>query len=178
MSSHREAEVLATFGRGLLLRLDDGTLQSARPFGRRLVIVCGDRVACDTDSHGEWLVREVRPRRSSLWRSNARGDSELLAANLDLLCVVIAPAPAPDLFMVDRYLCAARSAGLDALLILNKCDLPLDPADEAGLAQFAALGLTAVRVAHVKAPASKRWNGGWPATPRRSLGSPASANRR
>jgi ribosome biogenesis GTPase / thiamine phosphate phosphatase len=141
-----EAEVLATFGRGVLLRLADGSTQAARPFGRKLVIVCGDRVQCETDSHGECLVREVLPRRSSLWRSNARGDSELLAANLDVLCVVLAAAPTPDFFMVDRYLSAASSAGLEGVLVVNKADLPLGPADETELTTYARLGYTVLRV--------------------------------
>jgi ribosome biogenesis GTPase len=147
MIASREAEVLATFGRGLLLRFEDGTLHTARPFGRKLVIVCGDRVACETDSHGEWLVREVRPRRSALWRTNARGGSELLAANLDLLCVVVAARPEPDLFVVDRFLCAARSAGLESALLANKSDLPLDAAAESGLSVYASLGIPVVRLA-------------------------------
>jgi ribosome biogenesis GTPase len=146
MSSPREAEVLATFGRGVLLRLADGSLQQARPFGRRLVIVCGDRVRCESDEHGETLVREVLPRRSALWRSNARGGSEIIAANLDLLCVVIAPRPEPDLFLVDRYLCAARSAGLAAVLVANKADLAFDPATAAGLAELEAIGVPSFRV--------------------------------
>lgn len=146
MTESFEAEVLATFGRGLLLQLADGRTESARPFGRRLTIVCGDRVRCARDAHGELLANEVLPRRSALWRSNARGDSEVLVANLDLLCVVVAPAPAPDFFMVDRYLCAAESAGLRALLVLNKCDLdpPPDAADE--FASYAALGYPTLRV--------------------------------
>lgn len=142
----REAEVLATFGRGLLLRLADGSLRQARPFGRKLVIVCGDRVRFETDAHGETLVREVLPRRSALWRSNARGGSELLAANLDLLCVVLAPLPAPDFFVVDRYLCAARSAGMAGALVVNKHDLAVDGGVDAEIGRFATLGYPVLRV--------------------------------
>ena len=147
MAPPSEAEVLATFGRSVLLRLADGTLLQARPFGRRLVIVCGDRVRFDTETHGDALVREVLPRRTALWRSNARGDSELLAANLDLLCIVLAPLPEPDFFVVDRYLSAARSAGLDAALILNKDDLPRTAAIDAEMAHYASLGHPVLRVA-------------------------------
>lgn len=145
MSETLEAEVLATYGRGLLLQLPDGRAESARPFGRRLSIVCGDRVRCAHDSHGELLANEVLPRRSALWRSNARGDSEVVLANLDLLCVILASAPAPDFFMVDRYLCAAESAGLSALVVLNKSDLeaPRDAAVE--FANYAALGYPVLR---------------------------------
>ena len=141
-----EAEVLATFGRRLLLQLPDGTLRQARPFGRRLVIACGDRVVCDEDAHGETMAREVLPRRSALWRTNGRGDGELIAANLDRLCVVLAPRPEPDFFIVDRYLCAARSANLEATLIVNKCDLPLSEAAAVELETYRSLAIPVLTV--------------------------------
>jgi putative ribosome biogenesis GTPase RsgA len=37
---------------------------------------------------------------------------------------VIAPAPVPDLFVADRYVAAAASLGIEALIALNKIDLP------------------------------------------------------
>lgn len=141
-----EAEVLATFGRRLLLQLPDGSLRQARPFGRRLVIVCGDRVVCDEDAHGETMAREVLPRRSALWRTNGRGEGELIAANLDRLCVVLAPLPEPDFFMVDRYLAAARSASLEATLIVNKCDLPLSDDAAGELATYRSLDIPVMTV--------------------------------
>ena len=120
-----EAQVIAAFGRHLIVRDDAGREHAARPFGRRLAIVCGDRLRCRTDeSHGEVHAIEVLPRRSALLRSSARGDPEAIVANISLLAVVVAPAPAPDLFMVDRYLCAAASNSIHALLVLNKADLP------------------------------------------------------
>ncbi|MET0293338.1 MAG: ribosome small subunit-dependent GTPase A [Steroidobacteraceae bacterium] len=146
MSMPIEAEVLATFGRGLLLQLADGSLRPARPFGRRLVIVCGDRVTCDEDAHGELLVREVLERRSALWRTNGRGDGELIAANLDRLCVVLAPRPEPDFFIVDRYLCAARSASLEAAVVVNKCDLPLSDGAAGELANYTSIGYPVMTV--------------------------------
>src|SRR6185437_4102281 len=81
----------------------------------------------------------TEPRSSALYRSNARGDGELIAANVTLLLVVFAPEPQPDLFVVDRYLCAARSAGIDALILRNKCEL-VDESLREELAVFAAAG--------------------------------------
>jgi len=117
------AEVIATYGRHLLLRDAHGTLRKARPFGRELDIVCGDRVQCE--QHGtELLVSAALPRARLLRRSTARGRSEPLAANLTQLAVVVAPLPAPDLFLLDRYLCAAESIGAQALIVMNKDDIP------------------------------------------------------
>jgi ribosome biogenesis GTPase len=117
------AEVIATFGRHLLLRDADGTQYKARPVGRKLEIVCGDRVECES-TRGEVLVRSTLPRATFLRRTNLRGRSEPFAANLTQIAVVVAARPAPDLFLLDRYLCAAECAGLKGLIVANKSDLP------------------------------------------------------
>jgi ribosome biogenesis GTPase len=140
------AEVIASFGRHLLLRDQAGHLHKARPMGRSLDIVCGDQVQCAEDSGAEVLVDAVLPRRTQLRRSSLRGRSETLAANLTQLAVVLAPVPEPDLFMVDRYVCAAECAGLRALLILNKDDLPVPPELTAGLALYGRLGYEVLSV--------------------------------
>jgi len=86
-------------------------------------------------------AQRVTPRRTALYRSNARGRSELVAANLSLLVVVVAPSPAPDLFLVDRYLAAADCAGMGALLLANKSDQAFEAEAEAGLSEYAAIGV-------------------------------------
>ena len=54
--------------------------------------VCGDEVDCEYDAlHQELRVVALAPRSSSLYRSNARGKSEPVAANLSLLAIVVAP---------------------------------------------------------------------------------------
>lgn len=122
-----EGDVIAAFGRHVIVRgapaSGRGELR-ARPSGRRLVVVCGDRVRCQADpTHNEVLIVEVLPRRSLLARSSVRGDSEPIVANITQLVVVIAPVPQPDFFMVDRYLCAATSAGVMGAVAVNKSDL-------------------------------------------------------
>ncbi len=126
-----DALVTAAFGRHLLVRNVAGEELKARPFGRGLSVVCGDRVRCRMDgspsAQGETHVLEVLPRSSCLYRSNARGGPEPVVANLSLLMIVIAPNPAPDLFVVDRYLSAALSAGVPATLLVNKRELGITP---------------------------------------------------
>jgi ribosome biogenesis GTPase len=125
------AEVVAAFGRHLLVRSADERELRARPAGRRLSIVCGDRVRCTFDrAHDEVLVVEVVPRRTLLARASLRGGSEPVVANISQLVVVIAPVPVPDFFIVDRYLCAATAAGISGAIAVNKSDLPDKVADE------------------------------------------------
>jgi ribosome biogenesis GTPase len=117
-----DAEVIAAFGRHLIVRAGDRELR-ARPAGRRLSIVCGDRVRCEPVNDTEALVIEVLPRRTLLARANQRGESEPVVANITRLVVVVAPIPSPDFFIVDRYLCAATAAGIAGALAVNKSDL-------------------------------------------------------
>jgi ribosome biogenesis GTPase len=94
--------------------------------------------------HGEAHVLAVLPRRSALERSNARGGGETVVANLTLLAVVVAPLPAPDWFVTDRYLAAASSAGLAAVVVLNKSDLGCAPPLLQELAAYRAAGYAAI----------------------------------
>jgi ribosome biogenesis GTPase len=142
------AEVIATYGRHLLLRDATGERRMARPMGRHLEIVCGDRVQCRAEGD-ELLAESILPRRSFLRRSTLRGRSEPLAANLSQLAVIVAPVPAPDLFLIDRYLCAAASAPMHAIIVLNKCDLPAAAAVRQELEPYISLGYEVLAVSAV-----------------------------
>ncbi len=143
-AGHR-ALVLVAHGPSAQVRLSDGTETLARAAGRDLQFVCGDEVRCDLDvQHAQWLIQQVTARRSALYRSNARGRAELVAANLTLLVVVLAPQPQPDLFLVDRYLAAASSAGLDSLLVGNKADQPFDGELQQELTALSAMGCATI----------------------------------
>lgn len=78
--------------------------------------VVGDQVSV----HGEVLTRH--PRSTELRRRDVRGGVHLVAANLDVLGIVVAPL-SPTGF-IDRAVVAARAAGLDPFVVVNKCDLP------------------------------------------------------
>jgi ribosome biogenesis GTPase / thiamine phosphate phosphatase len=145
------ARVTVTHRRLLHVRSEDGREAVARPARRELSIVCGDFVRCELDArHDELNVVAVEARSSALYRTNARGGSELLAANLSLLLVVVAPLPQPDFFVVDRYLCAAQCAGLGAAVVLNKSELAIDPDIERELAAYGAAGYRCLRVSALR----------------------------
>jgi ribosome biogenesis GTPase / thiamine phosphate phosphatase len=136
-----DARVIAAFGRHLLVQEASGRTLKARPFGRDLGAVCGDEVRCRNDPrHGEVHVIEVLPRRTALYRSNARGGVEPVLANISRLLIVIAPVPPPDPFVADRYLAAAESAGIPATPVLNKAELGTDAALRTQLDVYAAVG--------------------------------------
>jgi ribosome biogenesis GTPase / thiamine phosphate phosphatase len=138
-------QVIATFGRHLIVRAAGGAELRARPFGRSLDVVCGDDVRCRIDArHDEAHVVTVLPRRSVLWRTSKRGSAQAVVANLTQLLVVLAPLPAPDLFVVDRYLAAATAAGVPATLVVNKSELGIAATLGMELAAYAAAGYGAL----------------------------------
>jgi ribosome biogenesis GTPase len=131
------AQVIAVHRRLLYLRAPDGAERPARIGSRGLSVVCGDRVQCRYDSHhAEWNVIATEPRANGLYRTNSRGGGELIAANLTQLLVVVAALPATDFFLIDRYLCAAQSSGIAALVVLNKCELPLPTQSDSELVTY------------------------------------------
>jgi ribosome biogenesis GTPase len=141
-----EAQIIAVFGRDMLVRDAGGKESRARVRGRRLVVVCGDNVVCEVDAaHDEINVERALPRRTALYRSNLRGLAEPVVANVSRLFVVLAPKPLPDFFVVDRYLSAADSAGIAGTLVLNKSDLEIDDAFSAELAAYEAAGIGTIR---------------------------------
>ncbi|OYV75845.1 MAG: ribosome small subunit-dependent GTPase A [Chromatiales bacterium 21-64-14] len=85
--------------------------------------VCGDRIRWRPTGAGAGVLTALEPRRSLLARPDARGRLRPLAANVDQLVVVVAPAPPAGPDLIDRYLIAAEHEGLAALLLLHKEDL-------------------------------------------------------
>jgi len=137
--------VTAARGHRLELEAADGRRLPARTKGKKLRVVCGDRVAAGPIAgEADWLVTEVAPRDNVLARIDGRGRPEKLAANLGQLVVTAAVLPEPDWFIVDRYLCAAELMDIRAAVVLNKIDL--DPAGPEELAGYASLGYPVLRV--------------------------------
>jgi ribosome biogenesis GTPase len=138
--------VLASYGRGVLVQSGAAALACGLT-GRKQRIVCGDRVTWSYPPAADGpSVQSVEPRRNLIERIDARGRAEPVAANVDRLAVVVAPEPAPDWFLVDRYLAAALLKELDALIIVNKQDLGTDGLQNE-LAAYRQLRVTCVETA-------------------------------
>jgi ribosome biogenesis GTPase len=133
--------VIASHGRHLLVETADGERHACTLFGRRLDAVCGDEVRWRrAGQRGHGVVVERLPRRTTLARSDARGRSEAIVANLTQLVVVSAGLPKPDFFVIDRYLAAGESSGIDCLVVLNKIDLPASREALAEIENYTAMG--------------------------------------
>ncbi len=97
------------------------------------------------------VVHEVLPRSSQLERMDnkgkGRGQTHVLAANVDQIFIIAAPLPPLNTTLVDRYLLSAQSMGLPITIVFNKLDLgsggDVDPKNvgyEAVLAEYKRLG--------------------------------------
>ncbi len=140
--------VTACFGHRFELASIAGNGQSqsqARTRGKRLRPVSGDLVvASPLPGEDDWLIERICSRDNALTRPDSRGRREVLAANIDLMAVVVAPEPAPDFYIVDRYLAAARLMPCEAAVVWNKSDLGAAPE---ALAVYAALGYPVIECA-------------------------------
>lgn len=140
-----QGSVLASFGRGALVQTGTEVLHCGL-LGRKLRLVCGDGVSWrwspGTDGP---VVDGVQPRRNLIERIDARGRAEPVAANIDRLAVVVAPEPAPDWFLVDRYFAGAALCDAAALLVINKDDLPADSLS-AEIETYRALGVPSLHL--------------------------------
>jgi ribosome biogenesis GTPase len=148
--------VIASHGRDATVLGEHGERVHCRLHGRRLEVVCGDHVRWRPGSTegGAGVIVEVLPRARVLWRISSRGEAEPVAANLTQLVAVVAPVPAPDFGLCDRYLAAAEWNGLAACVVANKCDLDgAAAALDAPLADYARIGYPVLR-------ASQRLPGG------------------
>jgi ribosome biogenesis GTPase / thiamine phosphate phosphatase len=137
--------VLASYGRGALVQASGGSVRCGL-LGRKLRVVCGDRVtwAYQPSADGP-SVESIEPRRNLIERIDARGRAEPVAANIDRLAIVVAEQPVPDWFLVDRYWAGAVLKDLDTFVIVNKIDLGTDSI-ESELEEYRKLHLACVQV--------------------------------
>jgi ribosome biogenesis GTPase len=89
-------------------------------------IAIGDQVRFVDPGDGTGLIVEVLPRQNKLVRRAAgpRPLEQVIVANVDQVIPVFAAAfPEPKWELLDRYLAAAESQGLRALICITKLDL-------------------------------------------------------
>jgi len=96
-------------------------VESAKKQRRTDPISVGDRVEIDTDLK---MIEAVAVRRSELSRTSpSRRGQHTLVANLDQTLLVCAVEPAPDLWLLDRFIVMVEAADIDVVIVVNKIDL-------------------------------------------------------
>ncbi|MCK5881229.1 MAG: small ribosomal subunit biogenesis GTPase RsgA [Sinobacterium sp.] len=86
-------------------------------------ITVGDKAIWRSTPEGRGVVVAIEPRTSEIIRPDGLGKLKSAAANIDQVFIVIATEPEAHPTLIDRYLLACEHAGIEAAIVLNKCDL-------------------------------------------------------
>ena len=147
-----EALVLVSYGAQGVVLLPDGERKRCkfrRKVGRPF---CGDRVLVGRADDASLVVESILPRDNCFVRADEHQRQHVIAANLDQVLIVVAAAPLPSRDLMERYLLAVHSLGIEPIIVLNKTDLEV-AADEtaagakvlAHMPDYEALGYTVIR---------------------------------
>jgi len=116
-------------------------------------LVCGDYVTWQAANEYNGIIVAMQPRRSLLARPGYHHRLKPIAANIDQILVVIAPQPAMDEDLINRYLVAATLTNIPPVIVLNKVDLLTDKAlrtTQHRLQVYQQLGYAAVQASTVQ----------------------------
>lgn len=157
--SQTEALVLVSYGAQGVVLLADGERKRCK-FRRRVGRpYCGDRVLVARADHASLVVESILPRKNQFVRADERQRQHVIAANLDQVLIVVAVAPLPSRDLMERYLLAVHSLGIEPVIVYNKTDLELAEDETAAGATVLAhmpdyedLGYTVIRTSCKTAP--------------------------
>jgi ribosome biogenesis GTPase len=116
-------ELACTYRRSAVV----GAQTGSEELRERSPVAVGDRVQVEVIGSTDGVIEAACARKKSLLRpapGREEGNLHVVAANIDLLCIVTAardPAFSPGL--VDRFLIAAALEGIEPVLCINKIDL-------------------------------------------------------
>ncbi|MDE3011843.1 MAG: ribosome small subunit-dependent GTPase A [Pseudomonadota bacterium] len=132
--------VVASFGRRHEVRDAEGRVWACVRRGRQQDVACGDLVRFAVTAPGQGVTEGVEARSSLLYRSDAFRQ-KVLAANADLVVVVVAGRPMFREILLTRCLAAAAAAGIEVLIACNKQDLAESAEAMAQLDYYRNLGI-------------------------------------
>ncbi|MCF7528972.1 ribosome small subunit-dependent GTPase A [Neisseria lisongii] len=133
------AQIITSYGRRYIVRTQDGNTYDATTRKKRVDFACGDFVRISPINGEQAVIEDFLPRQSLLYRQDA-WKTKLIAANVDRLFIVLAASPSPSETFVQRALLAAEAAQIDAVIVLNKADLPETAVWREKLAFYQTLG--------------------------------------
>ena len=97
------------------------------PRAHDLSLVVGDWISIVEDD-GHWRIDERLPRRTTIERAAASGrsESQVMAANVDVVFVAMPVVPEPKLALVERLVALAWDGGATPVVVVTKADLSAD----------------------------------------------------
>lgn len=125
----QEGQVISRFGQHADIEAADGSVQRCNLRRTIKSLVTGDRVVwrAALQDNGEGrvngIVEAVHERDSVLTRPDFYDGLKPIAANINQIVIVSAILPELSLNIIDRYLVACETLGVEPLIVLNKIDL-------------------------------------------------------
>ncbi|MBS0288765.1 MAG: ribosome small subunit-dependent GTPase A [Proteobacteria bacterium] len=114
--------LIAHYGTTVIVENQAGQLYRCR-FRQNLgTLVTGDEILWQPIDDETGVVVACQTRRSTISRPD-KHSTKPIASNVDVLIVVLALEPLPRQTTLDRYLILAQSLNLEAIIVINKCDL-------------------------------------------------------
>ena len=151
--------MLVSYGGHGVVLLPDGERKRCkfrRGVGRPF---CGDRVLVARADDCSLVVESIVPRKNYFVRADERQRQHIIAANLDQVLIVVATKPLPSRDLLERYLLAVHSLGIQPVIVLNKTDLIVAPDETAAgaevlahMPEYESLGYTVIRTSCKTAP--------------------------
>jgi ribosome biogenesis GTPase len=132
----------------------EGVRTICHPRGKKSQCVVGDLVRWQA-SGDEGVIEHLEPRRNLLHRQD-EWRTKSFAANLDQVLIIVAGEPMFSESQLARALIAAESAGIQAHVLLNKCDLPQAQSARERLTPYRTMGVAVHEVAMRAAPDAAR----------------------
>jgi len=115
--------IISHHGKTLIVEDNQGTrfrCSSRQNIGQP---VCGDLVVWQAVSETEGVITAISERKSLLVRPGFADRIKPVAANISLICIIIAVKPEPQEGLIDRYLVAAEYLNIKPIIVFNKSDL-------------------------------------------------------
>ncbi len=122
LGPEQEGLLVANYGASVEIEDSAGVAHRCQLRQNLPALVTGDRVVWQAAVEGG-VVTALLPRRSVLSRPDHIGEARPVAANIDQILVVAAPAPEFSADLIDQYLAAAELTGITPVLVFNKIDL-------------------------------------------------------
>lgn len=141
-----QGRIIAAHGRHYTVEFADGSVRKCFPRGKKAGATVGDHVVVSPQAADEGSIDQILERRNLLYRSDDMR-SKQFAANVDQLLIVVAPEPVFSDDLLGRALIAARTAGIEPVIVLNKTDLQDSlPRARAKLASLAGAGVRTIEI--------------------------------
>ena len=141
-----QGTIVAAHGRQYLVELPGNEMLRCFPRGKKSDLACGDRVTVLRSGDAVGVIDAVAPRDTLIYRSN-EFKQKLIAANVTQIVIVVATEPSFSDELITRCIVAAECQDMNALIVLNKCDLTERMAHATrALAPYEKLGYAVLRL--------------------------------